>query len=42
MGPRLDLAVRRRREAPADLAKEAHRTPKTTAKKVAPACRRAS
>lgn len=34
MGPRLDLSVRRRREAPPDLAKEAHRQPKLTGKKV--------
>lgn len=34
MGPRLDLSVRRRRDAPPDLAKEAHRQPKLTGKKV--------
>jgi hypothetical protein len=34
MGPRLDLTVRRRREAPPDLAKEAHKQPKLTGKKV--------
>ncbi len=34
MGPRLDLSVRRRREAPPDLAKEALRQPKLTGKKV--------
>lgn len=36
MGPRLDLSVRRRRDAPPDLAKEAHRQPKLTGKKVQP------
>jgi hypothetical protein len=34
MGPRLDLTVRRRRDVPPDLAKEAHRQPKLTGKKV--------
>lgn len=34
MGPRLDLTVRRRRDAPPDLAKEAHKQPKLTGKKV--------
>jgi hypothetical protein len=36
MGPRLDLSVRRRRDAPPDLSKEAHRQPKLTGKKVRP------
>ncbi len=39
MGPRVDLAIRRRRDAPPDLAKEALQRAKTSGKKARPALR---
>lgn len=39
MGPRVDLKLRRRREAPPDLAGEALQRPKTSGKKVHICCK---